>query len=132
MDFISYYIHSMKNSIKRKKLHLLLDNDPSLIHMVLILTDWVPYNQCAISLTTSLFKLGREVKVMTSALIMFLLIFLVFDNEKVAISKKKKKCPKRVAKISEYFFSSGFILSVENTWVIWMWLIYNDFFFPVM
>lgn len=71
-----------------------MDNDPSLIHMVLILSDWVPYNQCAISLTTSLFKLGKKAKVMTSALITFLLIFLVFVNEKVCNFQKKKKCPK--------------------------------------
>lgn len=80
----------MRNSIK-KELHLLMDNGPSLIHMVPILTDCVPYNQCTISLATSLFKLRKKVKVMTSALITFLLIFLVFDK---VHNFKKKKSPK--------------------------------------
>lgn len=44
---------------------------------------------------------------MTSALIAFLLIFLVFDNEKVR-NFKKKKCLKRVAEITEYFLAIWF------------------------
>lgn len=83
-----------------------MDNGPSIIHMAPILADCVPYNQRAISPSTSLFKLGRKVKVMTSVLITFLLIFLGFDNEKVC--NFKKKCPKRVTEISEYFSAIRF------------------------
>ena len=82
-----------------------MDNGPSLIHMVPILTDCVPYNQCTVSLATSLFKLRKKVKVMTSALITFLLIFLVFDK---VHSFNKKKSPKWVAEITEYFSALWF------------------------
>lgn len=88
MDLIINCSHGMKKNIKRKYLHLLMDNGPSIIHMAPILADCVPYNQRAISPSTSLFKLGRKVKVMTSVLITFLLIFLGFDNEKVCNFKK--------------------------------------------
>ena len=85
-------VHSMRKSI-RMNIHLLMDNDLSLIHLVPILTACGPCNPCAVSLATSRFKLRRKVKVMTSALITFILIFLVFDGEKVC-DFKKKICPK--------------------------------------
>ena len=89
-------IHSMKKSIKME-LRLLMDNDPSLIHVLPILPVGGPCNRCAISLATSRFKLRRKVKVMTSALITFILIFLVFDDEKVRDFQNKKK---KMSKVS--------------------------------
>ena len=125
-------IHSKRKSIKTG-LRLLMDNDPSLIHMLPILTAGGPCNRCAISLATSRFKLRRKVKVMTSALITFILIFLVFDDEKVCdFQNKKKKCPKWVAEITEYYSAIWFHPLIENTRVIWMQLIYNALFSPVM
>ena len=69
---------------------------------------------------------------MTSALITFILIFLVFDGEKVRDFKKKKNCPKWVAEITEYYSAIWFHPFIENTRVIWMQLIYNALFSPVM
>ena len=104
-------IHSMRKSIKTE-LRLLMDNDPSLIHMLPILPVGGPCNRCAISLATSRFKLRRKVKVMTSALITFILIFLVFDDEKVRdFQNKKKNVQSEWLKSPSIIQLSGLILS---------------------